>query len=78
MTELLFIMTLAAKQVNDLQPENFSIGIVLCKEKNNTVVEFSVKSIDKAMGVATFKTSKEIPREIKRVLPNTDGLRKLL
>jgi hypothetical protein len=42
-----------------LPHENSRIGIVLCKEKNNTVVEFSVKSIDKAMGVATFKTSKK-------------------
>ena len=51
---------------------------MLCKEKNNTVVEFSVKSIDKAMGVATFKTYREIPREIKRVLPNAKELKKLL
>ena len=52
--------------------------IVLCKEKNNTVVEFSVKSIDKAMGVATFKTSKEIPNEIKGVLPDADELASLM
>jgi len=51
---------------------------VLCKEKNNTVVEFSVKSIDKAMGVATFKTSKEIPNEIKGVLPDADELASLM
>jgi predicted nuclease of restriction endonuclease-like (RecB) superfamily len=48
-----------------LPHENSTIGIVLCKEKNNTVVEFSAKSIDKAMGVATFKTSKEIPKDIR-------------
>ncbi len=61
-----------------LPHENSSIGIVLCKEKNNTVVEFSVKSIDKAMGVATFKTSKEIPRDIKGVLPDANEIGKLL
>ncbi|MBL0132825.1 MAG: DUF1016 family protein [Chitinophagaceae bacterium] len=44
-----------------LQQENSSIGIVLCKEKNNTVVEFAIKSFDKAMGVATYKTSKQTP-----------------
>jgi hypothetical protein len=44
-----------------LPHENSSIGIVLCKEKNNTVVEFSIKSVDKAMGVATYKTSKQRP-----------------
>ncbi|MEO6548335.1 MAG: PDDEXK nuclease domain-containing protein [Ferruginibacter sp.] len=61
-----------------LAHENSSIGIVLCKEKNNTVVEFSVKSIDKAMGVATFKTTKQMPNEIKKVLPDSDALGKLL
>lgn len=61
-----------------LPDENSSIGIILCKEKNNTVVEFSVKSIDKGMGVATFRTSKDIPKEIKGVLPNAKELEKLL
>ncbi len=31
-----------------LMKENSSIGIVLCKKKNNTVVEFAIKSFDKA------------------------------
>lgn len=61
-----------------LPHENPSIGIVLCKEKNNTVVEFAVKSIDKAMGVATYRTTKEVPKEMKGILPNADELAKLL
>lgn len=61
-----------------LQQENSSIGIVLCKEKNNTVVEFAIKSFDKAMGVATYKTSKQTPGQMKGILPDTDELGKLL
>ncbi|WP_462238819.1 PDDEXK nuclease domain-containing protein [Ferruginibacter sp.] len=61
-----------------LQQENSSIGIVLCKEKNNTVVEFAIKSFDKAMGVATYKTSKQTPVQMKGILPNTNELGKLL
>ena len=61
-----------------LQEENSSIGIVLCKEKNNTVVEFAIKSFDKAMGVATYKTSKQTPVQMKGILPDTDELAKLL
>lgn len=61
-----------------LRHENPSIGIILCKEKNNTVVEFAIKSIDKAMGVATYRTTKEVPKEMKGILPNTDELIKLL
>ncbi len=61
-----------------LPHENPSMGIVLCKEKNNTVVEFAVKTIDKAMGVATYRTSKEVPKEMKGILPDTGELVKLL
>lgn len=61
-----------------LPHENSSIGIVLCKEKNNTVVEYSVRSIEKAMGVATFRTTKEIPKKIKEVMPDTDQLKKMI
>jgi hypothetical protein len=61
-----------------LQQENSSIGIVLCKEKNNTVVEFAIKSFDKDMGVATYKTSKSTPVQMKGILPDTDELGKLL
>ena len=57
-----------------LPEENNSIGIILCKEKNNTVVEFSVKSIEKGMGVATFRTSKEIPQEMKGILPDAKSI----
>jgi predicted nuclease of restriction endonuclease-like (RecB) superfamily len=61
-----------------LPHENSSIGIVLCKEKNNTVVEFAIKSFDKAMGVATYKTSKQTPVQMKGILPDTDELVKLM
>ena len=61
-----------------LPHENPSIGIILCKEKNNTVVEYSVRTIDKPMGVATFRTTKELPKEIKEVLPNADQLKKMI
>jgi predicted nuclease of restriction endonuclease-like (RecB) superfamily len=61
-----------------LPHEQPSIGIILCKEKNNTVVEYSVKTIDKAMGIATYKTTSQAPKEIKDVLPAPDELASLL
>ena len=61
-----------------LQHENASIGIVLCKEKSNTVVEFAVKNIDKAMGVATYRTTKEVPAEMKGILPDAAELARLI
>ncbi len=58
--------------------ENPSIGIILCKEKNNKIVEYSFRDFNKAMGVATYKTSHEIPAQFKNALPNAETLKKLL
>ncbi|RLD62383.1 MAG: DUF1016 domain-containing protein [Bacteroidetes bacterium] len=58
--------------------ENPSIGIILCKEKDDKVVEFSFRDYNKAMGVAKLKTSRKIPEKFKGLLPDTDELKKIL
>lgn len=61
-----------------LPHENLSIGIILCKEKNNKVVEYSFRDFNKAMGVAVYKTSNEIPEQYKDSLPDAETLKKLM
>jgi hypothetical protein len=58
--------------------ENPSIGIILCKEKNNKTVEFAIRDVNKSMGVATYKTHKKLPAKYKNVLPSAETLKKLL
>jgi predicted nuclease of restriction endonuclease-like (RecB) superfamily len=55
-----------------------SVGIILCKEKDNTVVEYAIRSIDKPMGVGTYKVTTEVPNSMKNILPDPDELAKLL
>jgi predicted nuclease of restriction endonuclease-like (RecB) superfamily len=61
-----------------LPHENDSIGIILCKEKSNAIVEYAFRNIDKAMGVATYKTSKLLPSRYRKILPDAESLKKLL
>lgn len=61
-----------------LPNENPSIGIILCKEKSNTIVEYAFRSIGNAMGAATFRTSRQIPNELRKYLPDEENLSKLL
>jgi predicted nuclease of restriction endonuclease-like (RecB) superfamily len=75
--QLNFYLNLLDDQIK-LPHENTSIGIVLCREKNNKVVEYAFKTMDKAMGVATYKTSKQLPTQFKKVLPGAAELKKLL
>ena len=58
--------------------ENSSIGIILCREKNNKTVEFSFRDFNKAMGVATYRTASELPDAYKGILPDAEMLKKLM
>lgn len=52
-----------------LPDENPSIGIIICKEKSRTTVEFSLKEMNQSIGVATYKLLHELPKEYQDALP---------
>ena len=58
--------------------ENPTIGIVLCRSANKNYAEYMVRQYDKPMGVATYKTSTEMPEKLRKALPSIDELKKLL
>ncbi len=58
--------------------ENSAIGIVLCKEANREFVEFVIRDYNKPMGVATYKTTTDMPEELRKTLPDIEELKKLL
>ena len=58
--------------------ENPSIGIILCKEKDNKKVEYSFRDFSKPMGVSVFKTSQKLPEKYKKALPDAETLKNLL
>lgn len=58
--------------------ENPSIGIVLCKSADKKYVEYVIQDYDKPLGVATYKTSDEMPEKLKQTLPDIEDLKKLL
>jgi predicted nuclease of restriction endonuclease-like (RecB) superfamily len=50
-----------------------TIGILLCKSKNNIVVDFALKDINKPLGISEF-TYTELSNEIKQALPTIEQL----
>ncbi len=58
--------------------ENPSIGIILCKDMNKSFVDYVIQDYSKPMGVATYKTSKDMSDDLRNALPNIEDLRKLL
>ena len=51
-----------------------TIGILICKSKNNTVVEYSLKDVNKPIGVSEYKITTSLPQELRPVLPSIEEL----
>jgi len=49
--------------------ENPSIGIILCRDKNRTIVEYALRESKKPIGIAAYKVVSSVPRELKGQLP---------
>jgi len=62
--------------------ENPSIGIIICKDKNRTVVEYALKQSNTPIGIANYTISEKLPENMKELLPTSkeiaESLGKLL
>ena len=72
-----FYLTALDRQVRE-ESEGPSIGIILCKEKNRTVVEYALHDARKPIGVATYRISRQLPKELKGQLPSPQEIARLL
>ncbi len=72
-----FYLTALDRQVRE-KGENPSIGIILCKEKRRTIVEYALYNATKPIGVSTYRIVKRLPKELKGQLPGPAEIAKLL
>ena len=61
-----------------LEDENPSIGLILCHSMDRPVVELAVRRYSMPLGVATYRTSEDVPPAYKALKPLLDGSQKLL
>jgi predicted nuclease of restriction endonuclease-like (RecB) superfamily len=61
-----------------LPNENDAIGIIICKEKNRTIVEYSLKTSNMPIGVATYTTTAKLPENYQNFLPDKKTITKKL
>ena len=57
-----------------LPEENPSIGIIICKSKDKTYVEYALKQSNVPIGVATYKLSDSLPEDMKEMLPEPEEI----
>jgi len=63
-----FYLTVLNEQYKE-NDENDAIGIIVCKSKDKTIVEYSLKTSTQPIGVATYSTSPSLPEEYRQYLP---------
>lgn len=54
--------------------DNASIGILLCRKKDKIEAEYSLRDINKPMGISEYKLTEAIPDDIKSKLPTIEEL----
>lgn len=56
------------------QDDHASIGILLCKSKDRTVVEYALSDVHKPIGVSEYQLTKALPEDLKSSLPSIEAL----
>lgn len=71
--QLNFYINTVDKQIKEKHHEP-TIGILLCRAPNKTVVEYALRGIDKPMGVSEYQFHKDLPADLQAELPTTEQL----
>lgn len=56
--------------------DNPSIGLLLCKNKNNLVAEYSLRDMSKPIGISEYKITNNLPEELEKQLPSVEDIQK--
>jgi len=54
--------------------DNPTLGILICKSKNNTIVEYALNKIDYPIGVSEYQLVSKLPKEFKSSLPSIEEI----
>ena len=51
-----------------------SVGLLLCKSKNDLVAEYSLKDMSKPIGVSAYQITSNLPKELEKQLPSVEDI----
>ena len=54
--------------------DNPTIGLLLCKNKRGLIAEYSLRDIEKPIGVSEFKLFKDLPEKYEDILPSVEDI----
>ncbi len=54
--------------------DNPSIGLILCKTKDQVLAEYALRDMSKPIGLAEYRITENLPEDIKTSLPTIEEL----
>jgi predicted nuclease of restriction endonuclease-like (RecB) superfamily len=75
--KLNFYLTALDAQVKTPQ-DNPSIGLILCKDRNNIIAEYALRDIGKPIGISRYKLGAKLPENLKTSLPTVEEVEAML
>lgn len=64
----------AVNHILKTEQDNSTIGLLICKDKDNVLVQYALESSSQPIGVAEFQMTKFIPDEFKSSLPSIEEI----
>ena len=71
--KLSFYTSVVDGEIKD-KNDNPTIGILICKSKNDLVVEYALKDINKPLGISQYELTEILPKEYKSSLPSIEEI----
>lgn len=56
------------------EQDNPSMGLILCKNENRLVAEYSLKDMTKPIGVSEYKLFDDLPENLRKMLPTVEDI----
>lgn len=57
-----------------VEGENAPIGMIICRSKNKTVVEYALRTASRPIGVPTYEIVPQLPEAYRAELPSPEAI----
>jgi hypothetical protein len=59
-------------------PDAPTIGLLLCESHRSPIVEYTLRSIEKPIGVSSYRVTRELPTPIREEVPTVEDLQEVV
>jgi hypothetical protein len=55
-----------------------TVGLLLCESHRSPIVDYTLRNIDKPMGVSSYRVTRELPAPIREEVPTAEDLQEMV